>query len=58
MYVHIPCFSSYVSPAMESIDISYLIQAVADVEREIMKALEKQYMETLMPLRDGIPKMA
>lgn len=21
-----------------------------------MKALEKQYMETLMPLRDGIPK--
>ena len=41
---------------MESIDISYLIQAVADVEREIMKALEKQYMETLMPLRDGIPK--
>nr|CAB3445996.1 unnamed protein product [Digitaria exilis] len=30
--------------------------AVADVEREIMKTLEKQYMETLMPLRDGIPK--
>lgn len=22
-----------------------------------MKALEKQYMETLMPLRDGIPKI-
>ncbi|KAG2656784.1 hypothetical protein PVAP13_1KG104700 [Panicum virgatum] len=33
-----------------------LESAVADVEREIMKALEKQYMETLMPLRDGIPK--
>lgn len=33
-----------------------LIQAVADVEREIMKALEKQYMEILMPLRDGIPE--
>jgi hypothetical protein len=31
-------------------------QAVADVEREIMKALEKQYMEILMPLRDGIPE--
>ncbi|KAL6604491.1 hypothetical protein ACP70R_042918 [Stipagrostis hirtigluma subsp. patula] len=34
-----------------------LESAVADVEREIMKALEKQYMETLMPLRDGIPKI-
>jgi hypothetical protein len=34
-----------------------MIQAIADVEREIMKALEKQYMETLMPLRDGIPKI-
>nr|CAB3449233.1 unnamed protein product [Digitaria exilis] len=33
-----------------------LESAVADVEREIMKTLEKQYMETLMPLRDGIPK--
>ena len=34
----------------------FLIQAVSDVEREIMKALEKQYMEILMPLRDGIPE--
>jgi hypothetical protein len=34
-----------------------MIQAIADVEREIMKALEKQYMDTLMPLRDGIPKI-
>ncbi|KAJ1278382.1 hypothetical protein BS78_04G075200 [Paspalum vaginatum] len=33
-----------------------LESAVADVEREIMKALEKQYMEILMPLRDGIPE--
>uniref|UniRef100_A0A0D3F222 MHD1 domain-containing protein n=1 Tax=Oryza barthii TaxID=65489 RepID=A0A0D3F222_9ORYZ len=32
-------------------------KAIADVEREIMKALEKQYMETLLPLRDGIPKI-
>uniref|UniRef100_A0A453NL97 Uncharacterized protein n=1 Tax=Aegilops tauschii subsp. strangulata TaxID=200361 RepID=A0A453NL97_AEGTS len=32
-------------------------KAIADVEREVMKALEKQYMETLMPLRDGIPKI-
>lgn len=42
---------------MDSTDIPFLIQAVADVEREIMKALEKQYMETLIPLRDGIPKI-
>uniref|UniRef100_A0A0D9YNT1 Uncharacterized protein n=1 Tax=Oryza glumipatula TaxID=40148 RepID=A0A0D9YNT1_9ORYZ len=34
-----------------------LESAIADVEREIMKALEKQYMETLLPLRDGIPKI-
>uniref|UniRef100_A0A0D9VEN7 Uncharacterized protein n=1 Tax=Leersia perrieri TaxID=77586 RepID=A0A0D9VEN7_9ORYZ len=34
-----------------------LESAIADVEREIMKALEKQYMETLIPLRDGIPKI-
>ncbi|KAE8812592.1 hypothetical protein D1007_10280 [Hordeum vulgare] len=34
-----------------------LESAIADVEREVMKALEKQYMETLMPLRDGIPKI-
>ncbi|XP_024318268.1 uncharacterized protein LOC100844890 isoform X2 [Brachypodium distachyon] len=34
-----------------------LENAIADVERETMKALEKQYMETLMPLRDGIPKI-
>ncbi|XP_066318117.1 uncharacterized protein [Miscanthus floridulus] len=33
-----------------------LESAVSDVEREIMKALEKQYMEILMPLRDGIPE--
>lgn len=42
---------------LDSIDIHFLIQAIADVEREIMKALEKQYMETLLPLRDGIPKI-
>uniref|UniRef100_A0ACD5YPI2 Uncharacterized protein n=1 Tax=Avena sativa TaxID=4498 RepID=A0ACD5YPI2_AVESA len=34
-----------------------LESAIADVEREVMKALEKQYMEALMPLRDGIPKI-
>uniref|UniRef100_J3LAL3 MHD1 domain-containing protein n=1 Tax=Oryza brachyantha TaxID=4533 RepID=J3LAL3_ORYBR len=34
-----------------------LESAIADVEREIMKALEKQYVETLLPLRDGIPKI-
>ncbi|CAM0946286.1 unnamed protein product [Alopecurus aequalis] len=34
-----------------------LESAIADVEREVMKALEKQYMDTLMPLRDGIPKI-
>ncbi|KAL5207204.1 hypothetical protein ABZP36_031639 [Zizania latifolia] len=34
-----------------------LESAIADVEREILKALERQYMETLIPLRDGIPKI-
>jgi hypothetical protein len=42
---------------MQFVDVPFLIQAIADVEREVMKALEKQYMETLMPLRDGIPKI-
>jgi hypothetical protein len=46
----------HISPTVESIYIYFLTQAVADVEREIMKALEKQYMEILMPLRDGIPE--
>ncbi|AQK69101.1 hypothetical protein Zm00014a_042247 [Zea mays] len=41
---------------MESTYIYFLFQAVADVEREIMKALEKQCMDILMPLRDGIPE--
>nr|CAD1823011.1 unnamed protein product [Ananas comosus var. bracteatus] len=39
---------------------SYLLSlesAVADVERALVKTLEKQYSESLMPLRDGIPKM-
>ncbi|XP_020266382.1 uncharacterized protein LOC109841860 [Asparagus officinalis] len=30
---------------------------VADIERAVMKALEKQYSDILLPLRDGIPKM-
>ncbi|XP_020099645.1 uncharacterized protein LOC109718055 isoform X2 [Ananas comosus] len=39
---------------------SYLLSlesAVADVERALVKTLEKQYSESLLPLRDGIPKM-
>jgi hypothetical protein len=42
---------------MQFVDMPFLIQAIADVEREVMKSLEKQYMDTLMPLRDGIPKI-
>ncbi|XP_039124008.1 uncharacterized protein LOC120260571 isoform X2 [Dioscorea cayenensis subsp. rotundata] len=34
-----------------------LENVVADVERAIMKAIEKQYNDILIPLRDGIPKM-
>ncbi|XP_072963151.1 uncharacterized protein [Typha angustifolia] len=34
-----------------------LESTVADVERAIMKTLEKQYSDSLMPLRDGIPKI-
>ncbi|KAG1326740.1 hypothetical protein COCNU_01G006740 [Cocos nucifera] len=30
---------------------------VADIERAIMKTLEKQYNDVLMPLKDGIPKI-
>lgn len=39
--------------------LSYLIgsvQAVANVERAIIKALEKQYNDILTPLKDGIQK--
>lgn len=32
------------------------LQAVADVERAILKALEKQYNDILTPLKDTIPK--
>jgi len=32
------------------------LKAVADVERAIIKALEKQYSEILAPLKDSIPK--
>jgi hypothetical protein len=31
-------------------------QAVADVERSIISALEKQYREILAPIREGIQK--
>ncbi|XP_042440152.1 uncharacterized protein LOC122025406 isoform X2 [Zingiber officinale] len=34
-----------------------LENAVAEVERAALKALEKQYNEILIPLRDGIPKI-
>ncbi|RRT75871.1 hypothetical protein B296_00002812 [Ensete ventricosum] len=34
-----------------------LENALADVERAVFKALEKQYNEILVPLRDGIPKI-
>ncbi|XP_020576608.1 uncharacterized protein LOC110022142 isoform X2 [Phalaenopsis equestris] len=33
-----------------------LESAVAHIERAIIKALEKQYSEVLMPLKDGVPK--
>uniref|UniRef100_A0A803M875 Uncharacterized protein n=1 Tax=Chenopodium quinoa TaxID=63459 RepID=A0A803M875_CHEQI len=33
-----------------------LESAVADIERAILKALEKQYSDTLAPLKDSIPK--
>ncbi|XP_042490199.1 uncharacterized protein LOC122070153 isoform X3 [Macadamia integrifolia] len=33
-----------------------LENAVANIERAVMKALEKQYSEILMPLKDSIPK--
>lgn len=35
---------------------SILSKAVADVERAIVKALEKQYNDILTPLKDSIPK--
>ncbi|XP_038982970.1 uncharacterized protein LOC103710660 isoform X1 [Phoenix dactylifera] len=34
-----------------------LESVVADIERAIMKTLEKQYNDVLMPLKDGIPKI-
>ncbi|XP_064955439.1 uncharacterized protein LOC135607493 isoform X1 [Musa acuminata AAA Group] len=34
-----------------------LENALADIERAVFKALEKQYSEILVPLRDGIPKI-
>ncbi|KAJ0988181.1 hypothetical protein J5N97_006537 [Dioscorea zingiberensis] len=34
-----------------------LENVATDVERAIVKALEKQYTDILIPLRDGIPKM-
>ncbi|XP_064998843.1 uncharacterized protein LOC103978189 isoform X10 [Musa acuminata AAA Group] len=34
-----------------------LENALADIERAVFKALEKQYREILVPLRDGIPKI-
>lgn len=33
-----------------------LLQAVANVERAIIKALEKQYNDILTPLKDSVPK--
>ncbi|XXG63082.1 hypothetical protein AAC387_Pa05g1348 [Persea americana] len=33
-----------------------LENAIADVERAVIKAMEKQYTEILMPLKDSIPK--
>lgn len=36
--------------------IFYFGQAVADVERAIIKALERQYNDILTPLKDSIPK--
>lgn len=32
------------------------LKAVANVERAIMKALERQYADILTPLKDSIPK--
>ncbi|KAG2390645.1 hypothetical protein LR48_Vigan07g007500 [Vigna angularis] len=34
----------------------YLENAVANIERAIVKSLEKQYSDTLTPLKDSIPK--
>lgn len=34
----------------------YIRKAVANVERAIMKALERQYADILTPLKDSIPK--
>jgi hypothetical protein len=33
---------------------AFLTHDIADVEREVMMPLEKQYMETLIPWRDDI----
>lgn len=34
----------------------FFYKAIADVERAVIKAMEKQYAEILTPLKDSIPK--
>lgn len=50
------CILIFVSQLIFIFFFSILSKAVADVERAIVKALEKQYNDILTPLKDSIPK--